>query len=151
MEKQSATALIADDCEGQRRMLATVVNALGVGVDFAKDGKEAVAAFRKTAFDIIFMDVSMPVMNGLEATAMIRAEEKVSQSPRTPIYIVTSHDEDAYRQAAIEAGADGHIGKPTSPSRLIEALCLSGALAAMDTRRPRATASPPAAVPLAHA
>lgn len=124
-------ALIVDDNAGQRRLLSKVLTSFGATTDFAEDGRQALAATGDTRYDLILMDVSMPWMDGLSATRLIRARERARDVQPTPLYIVTSHDDDEHRLAAHEAGANGHIPKPTPVSCLFDAvrLCMETKLA----------------------
>lgn len=115
-------ALIVDDNAGQRRLLGQVLKAFGATTDFAHDGREAVAATGDVQYDLILMDVSMPWMDGLCATRLIRERERAQDARPTPLYIITSHDDDEHRLAAHEAGANGHIPKPTPIARLFDAM-----------------------------
>jgi CheY-like chemotaxis protein len=115
-------ALVVDDNAGQRRLIGQVLLSFGVDIDFAEDGREALIATGETRYDLILMDISMPRLDGLAATRMIRAREREKAHTPTPLYIVTSHDDDEHRLAASEAGADGHIPKPTAISRLLAAV-----------------------------
>ena len=112
-------ALVADDHEGHQRLLCAILSSLGLEVDVAKDGAAAVAAAKATPFDLILMDVSMPVLDGLEATRQIREHEKTAGRARANIVVVTSHSEQADFALSSAAGADGHVTKPLSVAGLL--------------------------------
>ena len=84
----------------------------------AATGKEAVAAFAGQSFDAVLMDVQMPEMDGLEATARIRALES-SAGGHTPIIAMTAHAMLGDSERCFEAGMDGYIAKPVRAAELI--------------------------------
>ena len=115
-------ALVADDHEGHQRLLSAILNSLGVEVDLASDGAQAVAAATRTSFNLILMDVSMPGLDGLAATRKIREHEAAQRWPRANIIMVTSHAEACDYSRSSEAGADGHVTKPLSIAGLLGAI-----------------------------
>ena len=94
----------------------------------AADGAAGVEAFRRRRFDVVLMDMDMPVMDGLTAVRELRRLEAVRNSGRTPIIMFTSNDLPKHRAASAQAGADLHLGKPTSAELLFGAIhaALSG-------------------------
>jgi signal transduction histidine kinase/CheY-like chemotaxis protein/serine/threonine protein kinase len=90
-------------------------------VDVANNGKEALEAVRRQRFDAILMDVEMPEMDGLEATAAIREIEK-STGGRIPIIAMTAHAIKGFRDRCLEVGMDDYIVKPIKPEELFKAL-----------------------------
>ena len=82
----------------------------------------AVAAFAEGGFDLVLMDMQMPVMDGLSATAAIRALEAEERRARTPLIILTANALPDHVEAALSAGADGHLAKPITQARLYEAI-----------------------------
>ncbi len=113
--------LLAEDNPVNSKVAIHMLEKRGHSVVLATNGEEAVARFSKAAFDLVLMDVHMPVMDGLEATAAIRGFEKTSGG-RTPILALTASalSEDRYR--CLEAGMDGHISKPINAEDLNEAV-----------------------------
>ncbi len=112
----STTILTADD---DQRFQAIVRHCLEENPDLslvgqATDGEQAVRLARELQPDVVLMDISMPGMNGLEATRQIK-----SRQPRTKVVIVTLHDEEAYRMAATENGADSFLCKKTLLTTLL--------------------------------
>ena len=87
----------------------------------AHDGEEAVAFAEKHRPDIVLMDVRMPVMNGVEATAVIR-----QRLPDTQVIILTTYDDDQYIQDALQAGAVGYLLKDIPPKELVSAVTAIG-------------------------
>ncbi len=127
--------LIVDDNANNRRLLEVLLEHLGLESGTAGDGLEAVEAWRAGAYDLIIMDMQMPVMDGLEATRTIRAAERREGRARTPILFVSANAMPEHVEAARAAGGDGHISKP------IAAEALFAALAALDTAGEEADAA----------
>jgi CheY-like chemotaxis protein len=110
--------LIADDHVVSRRVVGELVRQLNAEVAFASDGEEAVSLLRNTKFDLVLMDINMPVLDGLEATRRIRRE--LSMNARVPILALTASTLGTDRMRCLEAGMDGHIPKPVDPAVLFE-------------------------------
>jgi signal transduction histidine kinase/AmiR/NasT family two-component response regulator len=113
--------LLADDHEGNRRIVELIMGQLGAEVISVENGAEAVEAFTRAAFDVVLMDLQMPVMDGLEAIARIRALEP-SMGRRTPIIVLSANAQSEHLAASAAAGADNHISKPILAPTLIAAL-----------------------------
>jgi len=93
----------------------------GTGVHVVSDGREALAVFGKEKFDLVFMDVQMPEMDGFEATAAIRKNEE-GGSVRQPIIALTAHAMKGDRERCIAAGMDGYLSKPIRAQELDDIL-----------------------------
>ncbi len=102
------TILIVEDFEGTRDFIKFVLEDEGYQVIEAGSGSEAIDKFKETQPDLILMDVSLPIMDGLSAARIIRKLEGVT---KTPIIAVTGHGESFYEKA-MEAGCDQLICKP---------------------------------------
>ena len=96
----------------------------------SEDGQAAVEAFAKGGFDLILMDMQMPVMDGLTATAAIRALEAEGGGRRTPLIMLTANALPEHVEAARAAGADGHLSKPITLQSLFD-----GVAAALEATR----------------
>lgn len=105
-------ALVAEDNMINQKLLERVLDGLGVSADVASDGQEAVTQRKKGDYDIIFMDIEMPVMNGLEATQAILTYEKESDSKHIPVIALTAHALKGDRDRYIDEGMDNYISKP---------------------------------------
>ncbi len=103
--------LVADDNPVNRMIAERLLQAMGAHVDCAEDGRAAVEATARGDFDLVLMDVTMPVMNGLQAAGEIRRRE-AGTGRRTPIVALTAHALDEHRERCVEAGMDDHLGKP---------------------------------------
>jgi CheY-like chemotaxis protein len=114
--------LVADDNATNRRVIELILQSVGAEVLCVEDGAEAVAAFASGSFDVVFMDMMMPVMNGLEATRLIRRREAADGLARTPVLMLTANTMPEHVQSALDAGADAHLTKPIVAARLLEAV-----------------------------
>ncbi|MFD2057117.1 response regulator [Mesorhizobium calcicola] len=109
--------LIAEDNDVNQLVFGQILNGLGLSYRIAGNGRTAVEMYRALRPRLILMDVSMPEMNGYEATRAIRAME-TSSGTRIPIIGVTAHALKGDRDKCIEAGMDDYLPKPVSPDRL---------------------------------
>jgi len=112
--------LLAEDHPTNRRVVELILDTVGVDLTSVADGAQAVSAFNSQTFDLILMDMQMPVMDGLSAIRVIRRAEAERQAARTPIYVLTANAMKEHVSASLEAGADGHLAKPITPDRLLE-------------------------------
>jgi CheY-like chemotaxis protein len=110
--------LVAEDNEVNQLVFTQILAETGLTFQIVGNGRLAVAAWKEMRPAMILMDVSMPEMNGLEATAAIRREEQ--SGARTPIVGVTAHALKGDRERCIEAGMDDYLSKPISPKALLE-------------------------------
>ena len=116
--------LLVEDNELNREIAFEILNEYGFIVDAAENGKEAVdkvAASKPGYYDLVLMDIQMPIMNGYEATRGIRALDNAALSA-IPIVAMTANAFDEDRRAAAECGMDGFISKPINMTEVIEAL-----------------------------
>jgi CheY-like chemotaxis protein len=97
-------------------LATTLLKQWGHIVQVANNGQEAVALFQTRDWDLVLMDMQMPVMGGLEATRLIRASEPVGQ--RTPIIAMTANAMDLDRTSCLDAGMDEHMSKPFKAATL---------------------------------
>ncbi|MBZ9774246.1 response regulator [Mesorhizobium sp. CO1-1-8] len=109
--------LIAEDNDVNQLVFGQILNGLGLSYRIAGNGRTAVEMYRALRPKLILMDVSMPEMNGYEATRAIRAME-VSTGAHIPIIGVTAHALKGDRDKCIESGMDDYLPKPVSPDRL---------------------------------
>lgn len=115
--------LAADDNAVNREVLAEALATLGVTVDFAEDGAGAVEMAAKGEYNAIFMDGSMPVMDGFEATRLIRlAEQNSAVQGRIPIIALTAQVAGKDAEVWTQAGADSYMAKPFTLERLAATL-----------------------------
>ncbi len=136
--------LAVDDNAVNREVLREALLSLGAEADFASNGVEAVEAAGKKVYDIVFMDGSMPEMDGFTATKLIRAHETETGQKRAWIVALTAQVRGADAEAWAAAGADRHMTKPFTSARLTEALKVAGDVAGKQAEEPAAAPDAPA-------
>jgi CheY-like chemotaxis protein len=109
--------LLADDNALNCRLTERLLTRRGHSVSIASNGCEAVEQFRSQPFQIVLMDVQMPEMDGLTATALIR-EYECAMGTRVPIIAMTANSMKGDREACLAAGMDDYISKPFQPEEL---------------------------------
>lgn len=105
-----------------RRLVELFLKMLSHEVESVENGQEAVQRFKESKYDVILMDMRMPVMDGYEATETIRALERDQDLPRTVIIALTSFSTQEEISKSLEAGCDTHLVKPVSKDSLQRAL-----------------------------
>ncbi|HHD78599.1 MAG TPA: response regulator [Epsilonproteobacteria bacterium] len=105
-------ALVADDNEISQKIIANMLKKTGVDVILANNGQKAFELRRENDFDIIFMDIDMPLMNGLEATSKILYYEGVNQFKHVPIIALTTDSDQNAKEKYMKAGMDDYLLKP---------------------------------------
>jgi CheY-like chemotaxis protein len=114
-----ARLLLVEDNAVNRELIRTILEPFGVEVETANDGVAGVEAMRQGHYDLVLMDVQMPVMDGLTATREIRAMEG-ARGAATPIVAMTANVLPEQIANCLAAGMDDHLGKPINPTRLLE-------------------------------
>jgi CheY-like chemotaxis protein/HPt (histidine-containing phosphotransfer) domain-containing protein len=118
---QPLKVLVAEDNAVNRKLASSILQRAGHHAILVTNGREAVTAFEREQFDVVLMDVQMPVMGGFEATRLMRKLESGS-GKRTPIIAVTAHAMTGDREACYAAGMDGFAPKPIQSAKLLEML-----------------------------
>jgi signal transduction histidine kinase/CheY-like chemotaxis protein len=121
-EDRRLRLLAAEDNATNRTVLQSVLAPLDLDLTLAEDGAAAVEAWRTGAFDLILMDIQMPVMDGIEATRIIRAEERRDGRRRIPILALTANALVHQVEEYMAIGMDGHVPKPIEVARLYAAI-----------------------------
>lgn len=114
--RRSSLVLIVDDFEDNRAMYAQFLTFSGFRVAEAANGKEALEKARQLLPDLIVMDLSLPVIDGWEATRRLKSDERTR---RIPVLALTGHALGRHSEGAKEAGCDGFVTKPCLPEDLI--------------------------------
>ena len=112
--------LLADDHPTNRRVVELILALAPVDLTSVDDGAQALAACRASAYDLVLMDMQMPVMDGLTATREIRLHEIAMGFDRTPIVMLTANALPDHVAAGQAAGADRHLAKPFNAAELLE-------------------------------
>jgi len=131
-EFSGISVLLVEDHPINRRVATEILEMTGILVDTAENGKEAVAAVRKKDYDVVFMDVQMPKMDGFDATKAIRKWEKrrklrspkpqLPSDSRLPIIAMTAHAMAGDREKCLESGMDDYVSKPIDRRKLFASL-----------------------------
>ena len=119
--KNSLNVLVAEDNVVNQRLAVAMLGKMGHRVTLANNGLEAIAQWNRQAFDLIFMDVQMPEMDGLEASRRIRSQE-VAKRSRSRIIAMTANVLDGDREICLAAGMDDYVSKPISRKSLAEVI-----------------------------
>ena len=114
--------LLADDNPTNRKVVELMLDAVGAEVVSVENGREAVDALRVGGFDVVLMDLQMPVMDGLAAIRVIRRTEAEAGAPRLPIIVLSANSSEDDLVASQAAGADAHLGKPIRADALLSAM-----------------------------
>jgi len=130
--------LAAEDNPTNQQVLAAVLGSLGIEVHIVPDGKEAVEAWKTGSYDLILMDIQMPVMDGITAAATIRDAEKKSGRRRTPIVALTANALTHQVEEYLAVGMDAHVAKPIEIAKLYDAISAVLNAAATDGVAPAA-------------
>ena len=128
-EQLGLYVLVVEDNKLNQKVLVKILEKMGCRTEVAENGREALAVMKlvqpleeRPRFDIILMDIQMPVMDGLKTTAMIRAQE--GDERRTPIVAITAHAMKGDREKFLEEGMDGYLSKPVRREDIRSALKL---------------------------
>jgi two-component system, cell cycle response regulator DivK len=111
------TILVVDDNDNNREVYTALLEHCGYSVIEAADGRQGVQCARATHPDLILMDLSMPVMDGLEATTLLKQDVTTCD---IPVIAVTAHDDSGTMSRALEAGMVSYLTKPIAPRKLLE-------------------------------
>jgi len=111
--------LVVDDTVINQRLASGLLLKRGHTVEIAASGKAALEALERTKFDLVLMDVQMPEMDGFEATAAIREQERET-GRRTRIVAMTAHAMSGDRERCLAAGMDGYLSKPIDQRSLFD-------------------------------
>lgn len=117
--------LVVDDHPANRTILGLLLAGANMDIDYAENGREAVDAVRISDFDVILMDMEMPVLGGLAATRAIRDLEAAGGRRSATIVILSGNADAEHQRQGVEAGADGHVTKPIILERLLEGIDLA--------------------------
>lgn len=112
LSRRPISILIAEDSESNQDLLSLYFQRTACKLDFADNGKQAVEKYKSKHYDMILMDIFMPIMDGLDATRQIRAHEEEHDLPSVPVVAVTASAFEEDRQHSVDAGCTGFLAKP---------------------------------------
>jgi len=141
VERRQMRVLAAEDNRTNQLVFRKMVKEFDIELEFANNGREAVNLYQSFRPDLVFMDISMPEMDGREATRAIREIEATGGLGRTPIVALTAHAMDGDSESIFAAGVDHYLTKPLKKAAIAERICA----AATADCRPPATESETAA------
>jgi two-component system, sensor histidine kinase len=122
VQQRSVRVLAAEDNLVNQKVLKAIVEPMDVELVIVGDGRAAVEAWRRGGFDVILMDIQMPVMDGIAAAKAIRDAERAEKLARTPILALTANALVHQVEEYLAAGMDGHVAKPIEISKLYDAM-----------------------------
>jgi signal transduction histidine kinase/CheY-like chemotaxis protein len=131
---RQARILLAEDNLTNQHLALSILKHLGLGADAVRNGEEVVTALAARPYDLVLMDVQMPVMDGLAAARAIRCAESAVLDHHVPIIAMTANAIQGDRETCLAAGMNDYVSKPVSPQALA---------AVLDQWLPRGTAEPP--------
>ncbi len=114
--------LLAEDNVTNQQVALGVLEKLGLQADAVANGKEAIEMLRSQVYDLVLMDVQMPVMDGFEATRQIRRTRAAGFDHTIPIIAMTAHAMDGDRERCLETGMNGYVSKPINPQLMVDEL-----------------------------
>lgn len=121
-QTRSLAILLAEDNDVNQKVAVRILEKYNHDVTVVENGQQAVRESKRHRYDVILMDVQMPVMGGFEATGKIRQYEKVNDLPRTPIVALTAHVMLGDRDKCIAAGMDDYLSKPLDSDRMMQTI-----------------------------
>ncbi|MBW3559749.1 MAG: response regulator, partial [Proteobacteria bacterium] len=120
--RRTCRVLLAEDHPVNRKVVELMLQGSECDLTCVENGAEAFDLFRRSSFDVVLMDVQMPVMDGLTSIQMIRGWEAEQGRSATPILVLTAHSLPEHARASLAAGANGHLSKPINAPELLSTL-----------------------------
>lgn len=114
--------LLVEDNVDNQKLVGAFLKKTPYTLELAENGEEALDRFKASQYDLVLMDVQMPVMDGYTATQQIRAWEQEQGKEPTPVIALTAHATAEDEQKSLRAGCDGHLTKPIKKARLLESI-----------------------------
>ncbi len=120
--KKPLKVLIVEDNILNQQLTTNILVKNGYTTDVAENGKVGLDLFKSNNYDVVLMDIQMPVMDGIQATRLIREYESYNDHKKTKIIAVTAHTRDGEQQNLIDTGIDQYLGKPFKSTELLSLL-----------------------------
>ena len=140
LDFRRARVLLVEDNLINRDVAGAILEKWGFCVEVAVNGAEAIETLRRKHFDLVLMDIQMPVLDGLEATAILRDPASCVLDPAVPVVAMTAHAMPEDRRRCLEAGMDDYVPKPIDPEQLLPVLAR---VLRVDLERGDGSGSPP--------
>jgi len=121
-EKKNLKVLIVEDNVLNQQLTMNILVKEGYNTDVAENGKIGLELYKKNGYDVILMDIQMPIMDGIQATRMIRNYERTKNKKRSNIIAVTAHSKEGEQQRLFNAGMDHYISKPFKSDELLKVI-----------------------------
>ena len=115
--------LLVEDSPDNRFLFDKFLHQLNCTIDFAEDGLAGFEAFKSSIYDLVLMDIQMPVLDGYAATKMIREHEQSNNLERTPVIELSAHAREEEKEESLQAGCDLHVSKPVGRKELLRSIC----------------------------
>jgi len=122
MRRGAVRILLAEDNITNQQVALGIIKKIGLSADAVANGAEALKTLETLPYDLVLMDVQMPVMDGLEATRNIRDPKSAVRNHQIPIIAMTAHTMQGDRERCLQAGMNDYVTKPVDPQALMEAL-----------------------------
>ncbi|MCF8304443.1 MAG: response regulator [Bacteroidales bacterium] len=116
-EQHTLNVLIAEDNLSNQKIIGILLKLRGWQFTVVNNGKRAVEEMENGRFDIVLMDIDMPIMDGFQATRIIR-----DQDEQIPIIALTAYDEEYFRKESLEAGMSGFLSKPYNKQQIYDTI-----------------------------
>jgi len=120
MDIKNKKILLVEDNILNQQLTASILSREGYRADIADNGQIGVDLFKKNHYEIVLMDIQMPVMDGVEATKLIREYEKTNGGTKSKIIAVTAHAQEEEKEILFSAGMDLYLSKPFRPEELLK-------------------------------
>ncbi|MGA1823379.1 MAG: ATP-binding protein [bacterium] len=120
--KQRKKILLAEDYKNNQLLIKSYLKKTLYDLDIAENGEIAVRKFKSNNYDLVLMDIEMPIMDGITATKIIREWEQKEGSKAIPIIVLTAYATQEDEQKSLHAGADKHLTKPIKKEKLLETI-----------------------------
>ncbi len=126
MDVKNKKILLVEDNLLNQQLTASILSRAGYTTDIAENGRVGVELFKKNHYEVVLMDIQMPVMDGIEATKMIREYEQTNGGTRAKIIAVTAHAQEEEKVVLFDAGMDHYLCKPFKTEELIGMITTNG-------------------------
>ncbi|MCD4698789.1 MAG: response regulator [Bacteroidales bacterium] len=119
MVKKNKKILLVEDNPLNRHLTVCILGRQGYAADIAENGKIGLELFKKNKYEIVLMDIQMPVMDGIQATRLIRKFESTNNEKKSTIIAVTAFAHETDKETLYDAGMDHFLDKPLNPDDLL--------------------------------